>query len=567
MTRSQIFLSFTFALTTILVTATQGVAYSSRVMLIPLDDRPPCLQFPVKMGLVGDVEVVTPPRELLGRFTAFGKSDEIVEWIRKQNLRSFDAAIVSMDMLGYGGLVASRVFETPVQDAMRRVKIVSEMRRRAPKLKIYGSSVIMRLAPTADGTNEPYREKLAKWAEVSADGNEKAETERLEKEIPGDALQNYKQARERNLELNRHAVEITRSRVFDYLILSQDDAKPRGVHIADRESLIKFVDANRLGGRVAIQPGADEVSMLLLSRAVTDKYNYHPKIKAVYSSEKLADQIMPFEDRPLRKTVSFHIKAAGGVEVADEKQADILFYVYPSRHEPGVAKEFAARIHNDYYDVFGNAATPKRNAKRFIIADVDPRGDVQGADPAFTEELHKLLLFGKAAGYASWNTAGNTIGTALPHGMLFSAIDAKFGFPKSNWKMSPAEFDRRQNIQTRVDKAQTWFILNRLLDDYIYHSIVRPEAIKFSRAKGWNTRYEQAQIKAVETYSESKVFTRSQEFLNGFAVTPFGKFSCTDIEDQSFVLPWGRTFEAEIDFKLVCAKLQTPTQTLKRTNR
>ena len=564
MTRSRIILSLILLPAMVFVAAAQGVAYSSRVLLIPLDDRPPCLQFPVKMGLVGDVEVVTPPREILGRFTEFGKSDEIVEWIRKQNLSTFDAAIISMDMLGYGGLVASRVFETPASKAMRRVKIVGEMRKKAPRLKIYGSSVIMRLAPTADGKNEAYREKLAKWAEVSADVNEKAETERLEKEIPADALQNYKQARVRNLDLNRYAVELTRSGLLDYLILSQDDAKPRGVHVTDRESLIKLVDENKLSDRVTIQPGADEVSMLLLSRAVTDKYNYHPRIKAVYSSEKLADHVMPFEDRPLRKTVSFHIKAAGGIEVTDERQAEIVFYVYPSRHEAGVAKEFVSRIHRDFFNVAGDVATSRRNPKQFIIADIDPKGDVQGGDPAFTEELHKKILFSHVAGYASWNTAGNTIGTALPHGIVFSSAYARLNLPNTNWKLSSAEYSRRDRAQARVAKAQTWFRLNRLLDDYIYHSVVRPDAIKFSRAKGWNTRYDADQIEAVETYSKPRVFARAQELLNGFAVTPFNKFSCTDIEDANFVLPWGRTFEAEIDFKLICMKLEFPRQVIKR---
>ncbi|MBK8148471.1 MAG: DUF4127 family protein [Acidobacteria bacterium] len=84
--------------------------------------------------------------------------------------------------------------------------------------------------------------------------------------------------------------------------------------------------------------------MLLLSRALTAKYKYQPKIKAIFSDEKLADQLMPYEDRPLRKTVSFHIKAAGGVEVADEKDAEILFFVFASRFENGAANRFAQRI-------------------------------------------------------------------------------------------------------------------------------------------------------------------------------------------------------------------------------
>lgn len=559
MDRKRILLIFIVLLLTVSGAAAQSVRYSSRVLLVPLDDRPPCLQFPVRMGLVGDVEVVTPPREMMGRFTESGKSDEIVEWLGKQNLKTFDAAIVSVDMLAYGGLVASRVFETSGKDAARRISAIAEMRRRAPLLKIYGSSVIMRLAPTADGKNEAYREKLAKWAEISADTDEKAETERLEREIPAEALKNYKLARARNLEMNRYAVELTGRRVFDYLILSQDDAKPRGVHVADRESLIELIATNKLNDRVAVQPGADEVSMLLLSRAVTDKYNYHPKIKAIYSSEKLADQVMPFEDRPLRRTVSFHIKAAGGVEVTDEGQADILFYVYASRFEPGAAEDFVARIRAGYLNENNGIATRRLFAKPFIIADIDPKGDVQGADPVFTEELNRQLVFSQVAGYASWNTAGNTIGTALPHGVLFSAAESRYGFPKTKWKMTMAEHGRRERIQSRVGLAQSWFLLNRLLDDYIYHSKVRPEAIKFFRAKGWNTRYNDAQVEAVEEYSAARVFDRAEDLLNGFAVTSFDHFSCTGVRDKTFVLPWGRTFEAEIDFKLICTKLERPS--------
>jgi len=38
---------------------------NAKILLIPLDDRPPCLQFPVRMGAIGDAEIVTPPRETM----------------------------------------------------------------------------------------------------------------------------------------------------------------------------------------------------------------------------------------------------------------------------------------------------------------------------------------------------------------------------------------------------------------------------------------------------------------------------------------------------------------------
>lgn len=537
---------------------------TSKVLLIPLDDRPPCLQMPVKMGLIGDVEVVAPPRNLLGRFTEFGKSDEIIKWVKTQNLKSFDAAIISLDMLAYGGLVAMREYETDTATAMKRAEFIREIRKLAPKMPIYGSSVIMRLAPTGNVVNESYRVNLAKWAEISADESKKAETTELEKKIPAEALEKYKKARERDLKLNLFSVDLVKEKVIDYLILSQDDAKPNGVHIADREKLIEYVKSNNLGEKVAIQPGADEVSMLLLARTMTDKFKYRPKIKAIYSDEKIADQFMPYEDRPLRKTVSFHIKAVGATEVSDESQADILFYVFVSRFESGKADSFAREIQTNFVDLSNEIGIQKKSEKNLIVADVDPKGEIQGADIKFTENLKNNRTFSEVSGYASWNTAGNTIGTALPHGLLFSLMKSKYDIPKGNWKMTEIEFKRREKIMLRVQSAQTWFLLNRLLDDYIYHSVVRPQAIKFAQSKGWNVfRFDAEQTKAVEEFSSPLVRNQVWKYLNGVTRISFSSPICENVDTFNFILPWGRTFEAEIDFKLNCKTLNQPKSKIK----
>jgi hypothetical protein len=549
---------------------------TSKVLLIPLDDRPPCLQFPVKMGLIGDVEVVTPPRNLLGRFTEFGKPDEIIKWIKTQNLKSFDATIVSLDMLSYGGLVAMREYETTESEALKRADFIRELRKSAPKMPIYGSSVIMRLAPTGNVVNESYRANLAKWAEISVDESKKTETLELEKKIPAEALEKYKKARQRDLKLNLYAVELVRDKVIDYLILSQDDAKPNGVHVADREQLIEYVKSNNLGEKVAVQPGADEVSMLLLARSMTSKYNYRPKIKAIYSDEKIADQFMPYEDRPLRKTVSFHIKAVGATEVAEEKDADILFYVFVSRFEKGRAESFANEIRDRLVNVNGDFSSPKLNTKPFIIADVDPKGEIQGADKEFTEKSRYKGLLRGALGYASWNTAGNTIGTAIPHGLLMGnslkLIELKFRaeYKKARSTKSGdksfriAGTDRTsgaingpsrrsvdieklsdaQKLEYRVFEAQTWFKLNRLLDDYFYHSILRPQAITFAKDKGWNVfRFDDLQTKQIEEFCQPKLRYQVWQLLNSISS------DYENVDKFKFSLPWGRTFEAEIDFE------------------
>ena len=93
-----------------------------RILFVPLDDRPPCYQFTEKMALIGDVELVTAPKELVGRFTVPGESDKIIDWMNRQDMKNFDAAIIALDMLAYGGLVGSRVYKVNADVALKRME-------------------------------------------------------------------------------------------------------------------------------------------------------------------------------------------------------------------------------------------------------------------------------------------------------------------------------------------------------------------------------------------------------------------------------------------------------------
>lgn len=511
-----------------------------RVLLIPLDDRPSSVQFPQMIGEIGDVEVVAPPREMLGRFLEPGQPANIIRWIRGQNLRSFDAILVSIDMLAYGGLVNSRVHRTTLQEALDRLQLLIWMHRVAPEVPIFGSSVIMRLAPTGDGKNEAYRSKLARWAERSpnsaADLKAREEVAQLEREIPAAALADYKAARERNLKVNQASVQMVRRRVLGYLVLSQDDAQPRGLHVADRERLLAEIRRDRLTPRIAVQPGADEVGMLLLGRALNRRFRYSPRIAAIYSSEEARNRIAPFEDRPLHETVTLQIASTGGREVRDADEAEIVFFVYGSRAEPAVATTFAGKIEHEV-----NTAR-----HQVIVADIDTRGDVQGAAPLFTEELRRRKIFPRLAGYAAWNTAGNTIGTALPHGVVYARAlrDIK--------SMPPTQ-------RERIAAAQIKFLLHRMLDDYAFHAVVRPAAKQFAAENHLNPNSLSGvgQLQ-VTNFINERMRALGSELWKEFAtsgnddntVFTLWGVSLDDLSDLELTLPWGRTFEADINFSL-----------------
>lgn len=514
------------------MTPPPGSPPPARMLLVPLDDRPPCLQFPTLLAAVADTALVTPPREQLGRFTTPGDADAITAWLDAQDLSRIDAAMVSIDMLAYGGLVASRVHAVPEATARRRLGALERLRRRRPDLPIYGSSVIMRLAPTADARNEAWRASLARWAEIApaaaTDAGAAAERRRLETVIPAGALADYRQARARNLAINLAAIDLVRRGVIDFLILSQDDAKPQGVHVADRERLLRERRASSLEPRIAVQPGADEVSMLLLARALLRRYRVAPSVTVEYVRPSAATRVMPYEDRPLADTVRAHIAAAGGRLARG--RGDLHLIVYASRHEEGAAADAVDRV-----------ARAVRGPARVIVADVDPRGDVQGGDPRFTEGLVERGLLVPLAGYASWNTAGNTLGTALPHGLVFELAAER---------LARGDASRA----ARIAGAQAAFLLHRLVDDYAYHSIVRVEANRRRDAAPTGTAGNS--LPAQEEFIRARVEAEAARFwtaLAGRRLTvgprnrPVVSVRLESLALPRLWLPWGRTFEAEIE--------------------
>jgi hypothetical protein len=265
---------------------------------------------------------------------------------------------------------------------------------------------------------------------------------------------------------------------------------------------------------------------------MNSRFGFSPKVKDVYSSDEIARRVMPFEDRPLRETVSFHIRATGSREVQREKDADLLFYVYVSRFEPGRAAAFAQEIEEKV----------KRGAQ-VIVADIDPKGDVQGGDPEFARELEKRDLLPDLNGYASWNTAGNTIGTALPQGVIFGLARAKLM--------------RNADAASRIWTAQNWFTFHRVLDDYYFHTEVRAKARDFIAGHKWSPlRLTDSATKEVKEFS-SNLLRTSFDHLRSvyFAASRSSRSTGVRCEGPSSMrldLPWNRTFEAEIDFDLVC---------------
>ena len=114
-------------------------------------------------------------------------------------------------MLVYGGLVASREADVSADEARQRLEIVAALRKAAPGIPIYASSVIVRTAGAA-GAAEPLEHQallqeyccLAGQAALTNEDSQRLEW--LRTQIPITVLKRYQQVRQRNHQVNLHAI-------------------------------------------------------------------------------------------------------------------------------------------------------------------------------------------------------------------------------------------------------------------------------------------------------------------------------------------------------------------------
>src|SRR5262249_28655931 len=148
-----------------------------------------------------------------------------------------DALVISVDMLAYGGLVASRRHDVTFDEAKKRLEFFCWFKQKNPRVPVYAFGVIMRCAPTASAETRGVHDKLARWAELKErvpktpktdDQNLAAELDRLNRELDPKVIENYLAARKRNLGINLAMLDLVKARVVNEMILLQDDARQFG---------------------------------------------------------------------------------------------------------------------------------------------------------------------------------------------------------------------------------------------------------------------------------------------------------------------------------------------------
>jgi hypothetical protein len=504
--------------------APRSVSPAPTIAFVPLDDRPVTYQLPVMLGAIAGQPVLTPPRPLLGHYLTPGDPDGILRWLASPQTQGVSSIVASSDMLAYGGLVASRIPGVWAIDGFARLRALARVRAERPGAFVAVFGTIMRLAPTgvpalgpakdyyATGNTVDLIQQYANLPDPPQSDAQRALAASLRERI-GPALDAYLATRVRNREVDDYALQIAAEGGIDRLVLGQDDAGPSGLHLRDVAELQARAARFFLDDRASIEPGADELGMVLLAQAFARNVHWTPAVSVTYSRSDAAAFNDQLEFVPIDATIAHIINACGGRRTPSAAQADVELYVRVPGTSDADERAFEADLSADL------AA-----GRSVAVADLTfLRGEPGPEQRALTETLIARGLAGKLDAYASWNTNANTVGTALA-----TAIATGAG-------RRAGTFDARAHAQ---------FMLDRYVDDYAFHQFVRPVLNADLRARGIDTTLLVPEI-AREAAHDNRALLWPLALDLLAAIYPQYRDAGLTI-----TLPWDRTFETEIDVLL-----------------
>ncbi|HEX7022084.1 MAG TPA: DUF4127 family protein [Trueperaceae bacterium] len=437
-------------------TSPMNPADPAKLLLVPPDTRPPTYDFPLTLARAAGREPLLPPAEALPEGNRPGKFEVLEAW-----LKSFapfaQTLIVSLETLCLGGMIPARRVSDPLPEALQKLELLTLLKRQNPGLRLYACGVVVRVAHDDDPMEEkPYYGShggaLRAFSEAfdrhaRHGGAEREEILRhAEAGLPPEILADWLGTRARNHQLHQRALDLTQDGIIEHLCLTLDDTSEYGLAAHDRRALEARTDELGLWSKVDIYPGADEVPAVLLARALQEQ----PTRVYVRTSGTLGEAArLRYEDRSAGELVKAQLRAANCIRVDTLHEADLVLAL----NTPGSAQ---ARTQPDYATV----DTPARHLPEFVdfvarcLAEGRP---VSLADIAYPNGAEKRLMtllrqrvpLAELAGFSAWNTAGNTIGSAIAMGVVAGCLQ------------EPA--------------AWTEALFGRLVDDYLYQAEVRAE--------------------------------------------------------------------------------------------
>ncbi|WP_426350312.1 DUF4127 family protein [Alloiococcus sp. CFN-8] len=506
-----------------------------KLLYIPLDERPCNLNFPQKIASIrNDVELIAPSKKLLGDKRKPAVVNKLWDFVNEKIVEA-DAAILSLDMLVYGGLIPSRLHKLTIEEAEESLNKIEKLKSLNRKIKIYAFSCIMRAPQYNSSEEEPdyyeeygfrlFRRKylLDKRDRTGITPGEEEEINSIN--IPLEILQDYEERRLFNEEINLKVVELVEKGIIDFLVIPQDDSSEFGYTAISQKRVISYVKEKKLEMQVNIYPGADEVGSTLMARAFNDYHNRTLKVYPFFSST-LGPQIVPlYEDRPMAESLKYHVRAMGGEIVDTIDEAEVALAI----NSPGKVMEESPNqdkgvdltysSHRNLFDFVMRIKSYIEGGHRVALCD---SAFANGGDLELIDYLDRLDLIDKLSAYAGWNTNCNTLGTVLSTSALCTPI------------INIEEINKYKLVEN---------LIYRIVEDSFYQARVRGRITEEFLPKEGISYYAFAgkQMLVEEAIKE--------KLINEYNKLKMSSLYPVIIEKVS--MPWRRMFEIGMDLRII----------------
>lgn len=514
------------------------LAPQSAVLLMPLDSRPACAKFAVKLGALAGLNVKTPPAGLLDYYRRPGDRAALRAWLFAEAPRA-EAALVSADMLLYGGLLASRQSNLLPEERDATAKALENLRRDNPALPVYAFQILPRPWVTEMKDTRLFQNDLLRYSALREETLrfenplDFAELERLQAEIPYGMLRRYDVLYDKAAAASRLLLKLTEAGVITKLVVGQDDGQIFGLGNLARRRLERDVRAARLTGeQVAVTKGADEIALTLLGECNYRRTLYQPKVCVRYGDSDAPAAYMPYMPHSVATTVREKLSLLHAQTVNTPEEADFTLFVHIGTKENKRQLYPISRALRDLVDAGHKVAL------------VDLSRSFDKDETLLPQLLNGSTPLNALIAYAGWNTTSNSVGMALTQATLFTSALKRSASSDETLSLYAANLD---------------FLSERFLEDWYYLK----ESIDLVNAKlrgyfidSYNLPAASHEYVSWDIHNElgrqALRLKQSRAYRRPFAVeTPDGslRIAVADLATTA-KLPWPRTFEIDLDAKL-----------------
>ena len=523
------------------------VAPRGVILVVPLDSRPPCTDYLVSLARMAGYQIILPPRELMDSYQKPANVVHMRKWLR-QNVAMADAAIISVDMLIHGGLLASRKGTGSNGAASEVLNLLDTVHKNHPQVRLFAFSIIPRLLIPENPHTEKFRQPMIEWSMLQEtttlfdNPRDFEKLQRLEAEVPFEIINRYRALYAANHQLNRNLVKLAQNGVLSGLVLGQDDSAIFGLGNLERQRLENEISRlPQMRKKIFVTRGTDEVALTLLGPATDMANETKYKVFVHYTETHTATAILPYMPRPLMQTVAEKLAISGAEPTSSIFEADFILVVHAGNSQ---SREAQLKTNADQIKSWMEQG---RN-----VAVVDLATDwieKQTLLPYLQRNetpLYQLLA------YAGWNTASNSIGTVITQSIM----------SLSGRNTSEA------SVALSRDLARVEFISDRILDDWYYQKIFRHqlnESLEKQKIDPYNLKDAQ---KNVAKQINHHLFNAHLQYIRRSwqkAVIPLyapghGSYALYNGTLKTG-LPWDRTFEIYVDSKIYPAKILSGNST------